>query len=83
MSYKHFNKAILSSAQQSEMKNKQSNKGWFHHSKSTLTPTLASRNAFLHSIRAEQHIPSQEKILNLKTLKKEVDEIIEIAKSIW
>ena len=81
MSYKLFNEAILSSAQQSEMTNKQSNKGWFLHSKSTLTKALAARNAILHSIRADQHPPSQETILNLKTLQQEVDEIIEIRES--
>ena len=58
MSYKLFNESILNSAQQSAMKNKQRNKGWFHHSKSTLTPALATRNAILHSIRADQHPPS-------------------------
>ena len=83
MSYKHFNKAILSSAQQSAMKNNQSNTGWFHPSKSTLTPVLAARNSILHSIRADQHPPSQETILNLKTLQQEVGELIEIAKAIW
>ena len=83
MSYNLFNEAILNSAQQSEMTNRQSNKGWFHHSKSTLTPSLAARNVILHSIRADQHPPSQETILNLKTLQQEVDKIIEIAKSRW
>ena len=83
MSYKLCNEAILSSAQQSAMADNQSNNGWFHHSKSTLTPALAAINAILHIIRAYQHPPSQETILNLKTLQQEVDEIIEIAKSRW
>ena len=83
MSYKLFNEAILNSAQQLAMKNSQSNKGWFHHSKSTLNPALLARNAILHSIRADQHPPSQETLLNLKTLQQEVDKIIEIAKSRW
>ena len=83
MSYKIFNEAILSSAQQSAMQNWQSNKGWFHHRKSTLIPVLAARNAILHSIRDDQHPPSQETILNLKTLQQEMDEIIEIAKARW
>ena len=73
MSYKHFNEAILRSAQQSEMTNKQSNKVWFHHSKSTLTPVLAYRNAILNIISDYQHPPSQETILNLKTLQQEVE----------
>ena len=68
MSYKLFNKAILSSAQQSATTNKQSNKVWFQHIKSTLTPALETRNEILHSIRADQHPPSKEKILNLKAL---------------
>ena len=81
MSYKHFDEAILSSAQKSAMTNKQSIKGWFHHIKSTLTPLLVAKNEILHIIRADQHPPSQETILNLKTLQQEVDEIIEISKS--
>ena len=81
MSYKLFNEAIPNSAQQSAMTNRQSNKGWFHHSKSTLTPALAARNAILHSIIAYKHPPSQERILNLKTLQQEVDKIIEIPKA--
>ena len=52
MSYKHFNEAILSSAEQSSMTSNQRNKGWFHHRKCTLTPALAAINAILHSIRA-------------------------------
>ena len=83
ISYKLFNEAILRSAQQSEMTKNQSNKGWLHHSNSTLTPELAARNAILHSIRTDQHPPSQEKILNLKTLQQEVDKIIEIIKARW
>ena len=59
MSYKIFNEAILNSAQKSAMTNRQSNQGWFHYSKSTLAPALAARNAILHSIRADQHPPSQ------------------------
>ena len=81
MSYKHFNKSILRSAKQSAMTSKKINKVWFSHSKCTLTPELASRNAILRSIRADQHAPSQESILNLKTIQQEVDEIIEIAKA--
>ena len=81
MSYKFFNKAILNSAQNSAMTNRQSNKGWFHHSKSTITPSLAARNAILHSIGYDQHTPPQETILNLNTLQQEVDEIIEIRES--
>ena len=83
MSYKILNKAILSNAQQSEMTDKQINKGWFHHSKSTLTPELAARKEIFHIIRADQHPPSQETILNLKTLQQDVDKIIEIAKARW
>ena len=83
MSYKHFNEAILSSSEQSAMTSKQSNKGWFHHSKCTLTPALSARNEIIQSIRSDQHSPSQETILNLKTLQQEVDEIIEIAKARW
>ena len=81
MSYKLFNEAILNSAQQLAMKNSQSNKGWFHHSKNTLNPALLARNAILHRIRADKHPPSQERILNLKTLQQEVDKIIEIPKA--
>ena len=68
MSYKLFNEAILDSAQKSAMTNNQSNKGWFHHNKSTITTELAAINAILHTIRFDQHPPSEEKILNLKTL---------------
>ena len=67
MSYTLFNEAIINSAQQSAMINRQCNKGWFHYSKSTLTPALAARNAILHSIRADQHPTSQETLMNLKT----------------
>ena len=81
--YTLFNEAILNSAQQSAMINRQCNKGWFHHSKRILTPVLAARNAILHRIRADQHPPSQETLTKLKTLQQEVDIIIEIAKSIW
>ena len=83
MSYTLFNEAILNSAQQSEMINRKCNKGWFHYSNSTLTPALAARNAILHSIRVDQHPPSQETLINLKKLQQEVDEIIEIAKARW
>ena len=83
MSYKHFNEAILSSAKNSPMTSKKINKGWFHHSKCTITPALAARNTILRSIIADQHPSSQETIFNLKTLQQEVDEIIEIAKSRW
>ena len=83
LSYKLFKKSILSSSQQSEMKNKKSNKGWLHHRKSTLTPTLASRNVIIHSIRADQHPPSQETILNLKTIQQELNKIIESKKARW
>ena len=65
------------------MTNRKSNKGWFHNSKSTLTPGLAARNVIIHSIRAGQHLPSQETLLNLKTLQQEVDKIIEISKARW
>ena len=44
----------------------------------SITPELATRNAILHSIRADQHPPSQETLMNLKTPQQEVDEIIEI-----
>ena len=83
MRYTLFNESILNSAQQSAMTNRQSNKGWFHHIKSTLTPSLAARSAILHSIRSDQHPPSQETLIDLKTLQQEVDGIIEIAKSRW
>ena len=83
MSYKLFNKAILSSSQQSAITNKQSNKRWFHHIKSNITPELAARNAILFSIRDDQHPPSQENILNLNTLQQELDKIIEIVKARW
>ena len=83
MSYTLFNEAILNSAQKPAMTNRQNNKGWFHHIKSTLTPELAERNAILHIIRADKHPPSQETLLNLKTLQQEVDEKIEIAKARW
>ena len=76
MSYKNFNEAILSSAEHSAMKSKHSNKVWFYHSKCTLTPVLAARNAILYRIRADQNPPLQEKILNPKTLQQEVEEII-------
>ena len=65
------------------MTNRKSNKGWFHNSKSTLTPELAAINAIHHSIRAGQHPPSQETLLNLKTLQQELDKIIEISKARW
>ena len=81
MRYTLFNEAILNSAQQSAMTNRQSNKGLFHHIKSTLTPLLAARSAILHSIRSDQHTPPQETILNIKTLQQEVDEVIEIRES--
>ena len=45
MSYKQFNEAILSSAEQLAMTSKQSNKVWFHHIKCTLSPELEARNA--------------------------------------
>ena len=81
MSYTLFNEAIINSAQQSAIINRQCNKGWFHHSKSILTPALAARNAILRSIRSDQHPPSKETLMNLKTLQQEVDEIIEIYQS--
>ena len=65
------------------MKNNKSNKEWFHHIKSTLTTVLEARNKILHSIRADKYPPSQETILNLKTLQQKVDKIIENAKSRW
>ena len=83
MSYTLFNEVNLNSAQQSEMTNRQSNKGWFHHSKSILTPALSARNVILHSIKSDQHPPSQEKLLKLKTLQQDVDKIIEISKARW
>ena len=83
MSYKLFNEAILKSSQQSAMTNSKINKGWLHHIKSTLPPVLADRNAILHSIRADQYPPSQETIFNLKTLRQEMDKIIEISKARW
>ena len=83
MSYKYFKEAILRISEQSAMTSKKINKGWFHHSKCTLNPALATRNAIIRSIRSDQHPPSQETILNLKTLQQEVEKIIEIAKSGW
>ena len=65
------------------MTNRQINKGWLHHSNIILTPTFAAINSILHIIRAYQHPPSQETILNLNTLQQEVDEVIEIAKARW
>ena len=47
MIYTLFNEAILNSAQQSAMTNRQSNKGWLHHSKGTLS-FGGDRLGFLH-----------------------------------
>ena len=47
-----FNSTILDCARETAMKPKYDNKGWFHHSRDVLVPTLSKRNALLHELRS-------------------------------
>ena len=59
------------------------NQEWFHFSCDTLTPTLEARNSVLHSICAENDVPSPRTLCHLEALQNKVNEVVGLAKTIW
>ena len=81
--YTEFNGAILRSGEETAMKKRNEDQGWYHFSRNTLTPTLETRNSILHAIRAEHNTPLPSTLRHLKTLQQKIDEAVSVAKTRW
>ena len=59
------------------------NQGWFHFSRDIINPTLGTRNSVLHSICADNGIPSPRTLRHLEALQHKVDEVVDLSKTRW
>ena len=83
--YTQFNEFILKAATETATKSNTPDKGWFHHSLSTLLPTISHRDQLLHTLRTTE--PSSLNTtaikIDLKLAQIEVTDSISLAKAKW